>query len=479
MDSVTKNITIVKAVLINGGARYITAALTILTTAVLSRILEPKDFGMIAIITVFTTFFNTISDIGIGPAVIQYQDLNKEDINDIYCFSFYIAILFSVIFSMIAFPISKFYQNEDYRPVCYMLSVSVFFATLNSVPNALLLKEKKFLTIGVRTIITSLVSSLFAIIFAFLGLKYYALVFQTILMRTVTYFWNKRKCAVYFKMKFKLRSIQIIWKYSSYQFAFNFVNYFSRNMDNLLIGKIFGNQALAFYDKGYTLLMYPVQAVTGVITPVLHPIMVDYHKKIELLYKQYLAITTILLMAGMFLTVFCFWGSRELILLLFGPQWELAVGSFRMLSLSLWAQLLISSTGTIYQVVNNTKLLFMNGLIGVVIILAAIFSGIWMGDIVSVAGMVSLAYTVQLFITFYIMSKYAFYENSFGLIKYLIKECVPGIVLFLLINRIPLNGTNYFWVLIQKFMICIISFGIYFFTTGKFRIIDHLKKEKH
>ena len=78
-------------------------------------------------------------------------------------------------------PLSKFYGNSVYIPIGCLLSVSLFFSTMNMVPNALLMKEKKFVRIGLRMITTTVVSSGIAIVLAKLGLKYYALAAQSII----------------------------------------------------------------------------------------------------------------------------------------------------------------------------------------------------------------------------------------------------------------------------------------------------------
>ena len=69
------------------------------------------------------------------------------------------------------------------------------------------------------------------------------------------------------------RAIKKIFSYSIFQFLFNFTNYFSRNLDKLIIGRYFSMEELGYYEKSYRLMTLPLQYVTNVITPVMHPIL--------------------------------------------------------------------------------------------------------------------------------------------------------------------------------------------------------------
>lgn len=185
-----KNISIKKAAFINAAANYSCVILQLGFSAVLARILLPEDYGVIGVMTVFTTFFSVLANMGIGTAVIQNKELSDYDVSNIFTFNLYVAVGLSIIFAIFSVPLSKFYGNSVYIPIGCLLSVSLFFSTMNMVPNALLMKEKKFVRIGLRMITTTVVSSGIAIVLAKLGLKYYALATQSIIQVMVNFIWN-------------------------------------------------------------------------------------------------------------------------------------------------------------------------------------------------------------------------------------------------------------------------------------------------
>src|SRR5699024_4389501 len=106
------------------------------------------------------------------------------------------------------------------------------------------------------------------------------------------------------EMTWGIPSIRKIFKFSAYQFIFNIINYFSRNLDKLLIGKYMGMSPLGYYEKSYRLMMLPLQNITHVITPVMHPIFSDYQHDLNHLAGAYEKIIRLLAFIGLPLSVF-------------------------------------------------------------------------------------------------------------------------------------------------------------------------------
>ena len=76
--------------------------------------------------------------------------------------------------------------------------------------------------------------------------------------------------------------------YSFYQFAAQTLNYFNRNLDNLLIGKFMSKDKLGYYSKAYSMQQMPVSYLPGVITPILHPILSEHQDDREYIFSNYL-----------------------------------------------------------------------------------------------------------------------------------------------------------------------------------------------
>ena len=138
-----KTISLKKAAVINAVSQYSNIILYIGFNIVLARLLTPEEFGIFAVVSIFTTFFSKIYDGGLGSAIIQRIDLHKQDINSLYSFIHYIAVILFLVFLLLGIPISILYKNPEYILICAILAVSILFNTFNVVPYSYLLKEKR------------------------------------------------------------------------------------------------------------------------------------------------------------------------------------------------------------------------------------------------------------------------------------------------------------------------------------------------
>lgn len=473
------SISIKKATMINFVSKYSNIFIQLIINSILARILTPDDYGIVAIITVFISFFTTIADMGIGPAIIQNKDLNKKEISDIFIFTFFTAIIVSIGFICFSYPLAFFYKNDIYISLGMILSIGIFFNVLNIVPNSLLLKEKKFKELGIRTIIINIICGIITIILALNGIKYYALVINTVLVGFFTFIFNYYYSKLKIIFSFSFNSLKKIREFSTYQFAFNFINYFSRNLDNLLIGKFMGQVPLGYYDKAYKLMLYPVQNLTHVITPVLHPILSDYQDNVEIIYKQYMKITKILAILGIYFSVYCFFSAEEIIYIMFGKQWNQSVLSFKILSISICIQMILSSSGTIFQATNETKKMFIAGTLGAIANVSAIIIGVICGKIEYVAIGIVIAYLINFITGFYLLINRVFKKKLIDFLRELKSIYIIGIICSISMILLNVEFNNIIISSIYKFIICTISYIIGLYITNEIGMIYSIIGKKY
>lgn len=458
------DISIRKASLINIVVRYSSILIQILYSAVLARILTPKDFGIVAVLTVFSSFFSLLANMGIGTAVIQNKELSDNDNNSLFSFTVYLGLLLMILFSAFSFLIAFFYDNPVYKSLGAILSISLCFNILNTVPNAILLKQKRFLVVGIRTIIVTLISSIITIVLAISGLRYYSIVLHSVVSSIILLLWNIFSVRLHANLRVDWSSVKKISSYASYQFLFNITNYFARNLDSLLIGKYLGDVSLGYYNKSYTLMLFPIQNLTHVITPVLHPILSEYQNDKERIFTQYMKVVKVLSLLGIFVMPFSFSAADELILLFFGDQWSQAIPVFRLLTLSIYPQMITSSTGVIFQSLGNTKLLFRTGLITTCISIIAIIVGVSTSNIQIIAICVTIAYYLHFFVGFLVLMKFGLHMSIIKVLNYLWKDWIIMLVMFVLLyilQKYILENIIISLVLLSISSIVIYLIGIY------------------
>lgn len=426
-----------RASLITAGSKYLTIFLGIFFSAILSRILTPNDYGIAAIVTVFSAFFSVLSNCGLGIAVIQNKDFSQDDIDSLFSFSCWFGLGLTVIFIALAYPVSLFYKNTAYIPICVILSSSVFFNTVNAVPDGILRREKRFLLIGIRLIVVSVVTYGATIALALLNFKYYALVIQSVVSSFLIFLWNLKNAPVHFRLQINWSVLKKISGYSGYNFLFNFVNYFARNLDKLLLGKSLGNEELAQYNKAYHFMLYPVQNLTNIITPVLHPILSDYQDDRSFIYRQYMKIVKLLSLLGVFITAVCFCCSKEIILLLYGPQWHSAVKCFTYMSFGIWAQMITGTSGSLFNALGDTKRCFISCCISTVVTIASVCIGLSFRSIEILSLAVTVSYNFSFIISLFMLIHISMGESFVRFLKSLVPDI--SILAVLLCTSIACN----------------------------------------
>ena len=150
-------------------AKYSGIIVSLVVAGILARLIEPEEFGIVAIATVIISFFSIFSDLGIAPAIIQNKELSQKDLSNIFTFTIWLGISISILFFLCSWPISHFYKNGTLLTICQLLSLNLFFASANIVPNALLFKEKEFKFIAYRSLTIQISGGVMAITAAILG----------------------------------------------------------------------------------------------------------------------------------------------------------------------------------------------------------------------------------------------------------------------------------------------------------------------
>jgi PST family polysaccharide transporter len=353
---------------------------------ILSRILTPSDFAIIVLANIVINFFSVVSTVGIGPAIIQNKTLSDKNIEDIFSFTLYLALILSAIYIFFIPLLVEFYgRNRLLENIFYLLSFNVFFALVTIVPNALILKQKKFQFLALRTIFIHIITGVISILTALKGLGIYALlitpIFGSILLFTTSYIYVPVKI----RCDFSIVSIKKILSFSFYQILFNIVYILYRAIDKILIGRYFSMDILGYYEKSYRLMMLPLENVSNVINPVLHPILSDYQNEKKIILNAYSKMITLLAYLGFSLSVFIFFTSSELIVLIFGEQWLPSVPVFKILSLSIGPQIIQSPIGAVFQAINQVKSLFYASIIVMITTILAVIIGIYQHSVEKLA----------------------------------------------------------------------------------------------
>lgn len=433
-------------------AKYSGIVLQLLITAILARLIAPAAFGAIAIAMVVLHFLNILADIGIGPAVVQYFQLSKSHLNSLFTLTIYIGVVLTLALYLLAGAIAGYYADATLTNVCRLMSLVVLFQSLNVVPNALMRKYKRFRSIALRTLFLQIVSGGIAVLVAYRGWGIYALLVSPILTAIGLFSLNYYSFPLQYVFRMSNEAVKMVASFSFFQFAYSFCNYFSRNLDKLIIGKYFSMTQLGYYDKSYHLMMLPLQNVSFVIEPVLHPVLStlqdNKHELKEKNQKMAVLISNISFPIGLIL-FFC---GGELIKIVYGGQWDAAIPVFRILALSLPLQMILSTSAPIYQSAGKTNHMFIVGLLNTFCTVSGFFVGaLWGRSIEAMAWAWDITLVINFMNSYFILHVFTLNESVWPFYKALLPQCLNILVVFfvtLLVSQ--LLGDDVFLNLIIK-----------------------------
>ncbi len=463
--------------------KYSNIVVQLVITAVLARLLPPADFGVVAVATVIITFFALFTDMGISTAIVQNKTLTDDDISNIFSFTLWSGIILAVLFFCCSWAIGNYYKNDTLIIICQLLSINLFTSSITIVPNALFYKHKDFKYIALRGLTIQSSCGILGVTAAVLGAGLYALVIPPILSGILMFLISVKRYPQKPRITWGLVSIKKIFSYSAYQFMFNIINYFSRNLDKLVIGKKLGMNQLGYYQKSYSLMMLPLQNITAVVTPVIHPIFSDFQNDLNKLATGYEKIVRLLAFIGLPLTVGLFFTAKELTLIFFGPQWMPSVPVFKILAISAGIQVILSSSGSIFQASGDTKSLFICGLFSSILNVSGILFGVFYFQTVEgVACCISTTFAINFVQCYWQMYHVTFKRRK---IWSFIKQIWSSIILsgILILSMLPLEilfrNTNILISILIKGIIFLLVFGTYIQLTKEYNIIEKVQVIYH
>jgi len=459
-------------------AKYSGVIISLIVAGILARLLSPNDFGIVAIATVIIAFFNLFTDMGVSPAIVQHKSLTEEELSDIFSFTVWTGIGISILFFAASWLIADYYQSEILQILCQLLSINLFFASANIVPGALFYRNKEFKFIAIRSFIIQMTGGVGAVTAALCGAGLYALIINPILSSILIFVISYQRYPQRLHLTLGLKVLRKIFSYSVYQFLFNVINYFSRNLDKLLIGKYMGMSALGFYEKSYRLMMLPLQNITQVITPVMHPIFSDFQDDKEKLATSYERIIRFLSFIGLPLSVLLFFTAEEVTLIIFGNQWLPSVPVFRILSLSVGIQIILSSSGSIFQAAGDTRSLFVCGFFSSVLNVTGILIGIfYFATLTAIATCIVITFTINFIQCYWMMYRVTFKRTAWSFVRQLIPPLMASVLIAASLTPLQsiLEGMNIFITLILKSIVSFIIFGTYIQATHEYNIIGKVR----
>lgn len=248
---------------------------TFIISIVLARLLLPSEYGLIAIVLVFTSLANVIIEGGFSTALIQKKEADNLDFSTAFIFSFIISVILYIILFIGASFIANFYNQQNLILIIRIISISLLFGSVNSIQRAYVSKHMLFNKLFKCSLISVIISGGVGILMAYKGFGVWALVSQYMLSQIV----NTLILCVLLPWKpalsFSKERFHSLFDFGWKIFASNMMVSLFVNIRSLLIGKLFTPSALAYFDKGKQFPSIIMDNINSSIQTILLPVLSD------------------------------------------------------------------------------------------------------------------------------------------------------------------------------------------------------------
>ena len=354
-------------------------------SVILARLLLPDDFGTIGMILVFTSFVGMFADAGFGSAVVQRSHITDLHLQSVFWFNVASGLFLSAVMFASAPFLAGFYQVPELLSLTRGLSPVFVLISVGLIPAALMQRRLQFHLIARISLIATVASGVIGVAMAVLGAGIWSLGAQYLVSYSVATLLNLAFSGWRPRRTFSWAALKELWGFTSNLLGFNFVNYWARNADNVLIGRVLGSAALGYYSRAYGLMLMPITQIISVISNVMFAALATIkadQARVRNIFLRAVGLISLLvfpLMAGLFVV------AQPFVLVVFGEKWAAMIPTLRILALVGTIQSLVNPTGWLYLSQGRTDRLFRWGVARTTILVAAIAVGLFLGSIETVA----------------------------------------------------------------------------------------------
>lgn len=315
--------------------RFSVQGVQFLIMIVMARLLSPKDYGLVGMLTVFIAVSQSLIDSGFSQALIRKQNRQEIDNSTVFYFNVVVGLLlYGVLFIMAPF-VADFYDAPELVNLMRIICISILFNSFAVVQRALLTIRIDFKTQAKASFTAAILSGIVGISMAYAGYGYWSIVVQqltdlginTLLLWSLTQ-WRP-------KWVYSWHSFCELFTFGSKLMCSGLLDVVYRNMYLLVIGKFFNASSLGYYTRAHQFAAFPSSNLTGILQRVTYPVLCqiqDDDERLALIYRRFLRISAFLifpLLMGLSAL------SKPLVLLLLKEQWLFAATLLQIICFSM------------------------------------------------------------------------------------------------------------------------------------------------
>ncbi|MBT7817581.1 MAG: MOP flippase family protein [Polaribacter sp.] len=333
---------------------------SIIRISILTRFLDISDFGLMAIVLFILSFTSLFIDLGMTAAILHKKDISIHERSSLY----WLSILFSfILFALVIFItplLSRWYSELELLNILPIMGINLIISSVGRQFRTLEQKELNFSFISKVDVFTALIILTTSYFFAVHDFGVYSLVYSTLLgsaFRSILFLYvGLKKYSL--KLHFSFFDVRSFFKIGMFNTGGQVINYFNKEIDILIVGKVFGIETLGIYSLAKQLVFRPTGVINPIITTVAIPIFSKIQNDVSLLKESYLKLLNIIssINIPVYLLVIIF--ANPLIEILYGSDYLVMEQLVRILCFYMIFIMLRNPMGTLTIATGRTDLEF-------------------------------------------------------------------------------------------------------------------------
>jgi O-antigen/teichoic acid export membrane protein len=308
-------------------------ALSTITFLILTRLLTPESFGLIALASIFVQLVQALIVQGFSDAIVQRKDLEPEHLDTAFWFNLGISLLMLGIGVTTADLIAQAFRQPELAPVIQWLALMIVLAGLSTTQQALLRRQLNFKLLAARQLTGQSIGCIVSIVMAFQGFGVWSLVSQLLVGNLIStiLLWKISGWRPGFKISIK--HFKDLFSFGINIVGISFLSFISMRADDFLIGYFLGPVVLGYYTVAYRLLVTLIQLLTDTVRQVILPTFSRMQDDLGKMRQAYYSAGELVSFAALpsFLGMAIL--APELVRGLFGSQWEPSIPVMQILAL--------------------------------------------------------------------------------------------------------------------------------------------------
>ena len=299
---------------------------------ILARILDPKDFGLVAMVTVLTGVLNLFRDFGLSTATVQRTSVTEDQLSTLFWINVLVGALLTCVALAGAAFIADFYHEPRLRMITIASAGVFLFNALGVQHSALLQRQMRFATLAAIDTLSVIISVAVGIVAALHGLEYWALVGMT-LAAPLVYSISVWLASSWIPgLPHRNVGIGSMMRFGGTVTLNSIVVYVAYNLEKVLLGRFWGADALGIYGRAYQLVNLPTENLNSAVGEVAFSALSRIKDDATRLKSYFLKGYSLVVSVTLPITVACVLFADDLILIVLGPKWSDAAPIFRLLA---------------------------------------------------------------------------------------------------------------------------------------------------